>query len=118
MIERCAPALPDRTVHTLSLIVTELVTNSLRHASGGQASITVTLEAKKDAVTVAVADEGPGFEPEDLSPETPPRGSALADIAGLHEGGRGLVIVGQLCDRWGVDKDEHFKVWCEIASPA
>jgi anti-sigma regulatory factor (Ser/Thr protein kinase) len=86
------------------LLISELVTNSVRHA-GLDASQPLQLSVQTDdeLVRVAVRDPGPGFSP-------PP---APSDPA--HVGGWGLVLVDQLAERWGVDHDgEGTVVWCEL----
>src|SRR4051794_19921554 len=67
------------------LLVSELVTNSVRHA-GLDASqpLQLSVATEADTVRVAVRDPGPGFEP-----PPPP------DNQG-HVGGWGLVLVDQL----------------------
>ncbi len=73
------------------LLVTELLTNSVRHAGvGSESAIGLALRLTPDRLTVAVSDPGPGFRPEILEPDLE------------QEGGRGLFIVEQLADRWGV----------------
>ena len=86
------------------LLISELVTNSVRHA-GLDASEPVQLSVAidGDTVRVAVRDPGPGFDP-------PP---APSDPA--HVGGWGLVLVEQLAARWGVERDGGANVvWCEL----
>jgi anti-sigma regulatory factor (Ser/Thr protein kinase) len=86
------------------LVISELVTNSLRHA-GIDASdpVQLSVNVDGDTVRVAVRDSGPGFEP-------PP---APRDPA--HVGGWGLILVAQLAERWGVEHDgEANVVWCEL----
>ena len=73
------------------LLLSELVTNSVRHAGlGGESSIGLALRLTPDRLSVAVSDPGPGFTPEITEPGVE------------QEGGRGLFIVDQLADRWGV----------------
>jgi len=86
------------------LVISELVTNSVRHA-GLDASEPVQLSVgvEGDTVRVAVRDPGPGFEPP----------GAPTDPA--HVGGWGLVLVDQLAERWGVDREDDANVvWCEL----
>jgi two-component sensor histidine kinase len=54
----------DRAV-SLSLLVTELVTNAIEHAFVGQSRgrITVDMAVDDGAVTLVVADDGVGFDP-------------------------------------------------------
>lgn len=86
------------------LVISELVTNSVRHA-GLNASEPVQLSVRVDGdtVRVAVRDPGPGFKPP----------AAPSDPA--HVGGWGLVLVDQLAEKWGVDHDGAANVvWCEL----
>ena len=83
-------------------MVSEIVTNSVRHANAGPEDwIRLDVALSPDGLRVEVADEGPGFEP---SVGRPP-----------HEqpSGRGLFLVDQLADRWGV-ADGGTRVWFEI----
>ena len=85
---------------TVKLLVTELVTNSFRHAGAGkEAVIELRVRATPQTVRVEVEDPGPGFEPE---PREPGR-----------EGGFGLVLVDELADRWGVQRERPC-VWFEL----
>jgi anti-sigma regulatory factor (Ser/Thr protein kinase) len=100
-----ALALPETTREKLSLVVSELVTNSILHA-GLTAEDTVDLHVDNGGpqVRVAVHDRGPGFTPS--APNADP----------LNVGGKGLVIAASLSDSWGVDCDEHgCTVWCDVA---
>ena len=86
------------------LLISELVTNSVRHA-GLDASqplqLSVVVEGEK--VRIAVRDPGPGFRPPKV-PDDP-----------AHVGGWGLVLVDELSERWGVDRqDATTVVWCEL----
>jgi len=87
------------------LLVSELVTNSVRHADiGPEGSIQLRVAVADEHVRVEVADDGPGFEPPDED--------ATAELA--RENGWGLFFVTQLADRWGVE-DGAGRVWFEIA---
>ena len=86
------------------LLVSELVTNSVRHAqTGPDDSINLHVVVEDQHVRVEVADRGPGFEPPEQDP--------TAELA--RESGWGLFFVTQLADRWGVDRDDG-RVWFEI----
>ena len=86
------------------LLVSELVTNSVRHAQiGPEDSIELKVRVDDADVRVEVLDSGPGFEPPPADP--------TADSA--RDSGWGLFFVTQLADRWGVDR-EAGRVWFEI----
>jgi serine/threonine-protein kinase RsbW len=88
---------------TVVLLVSEVVSNAVRH-SGGPADATITLEASitDDTVRIAVTDAGEGFTPR-------PR-----DPARLGEG-YGLYLVEKAARRWGVERDGGTTVWFELA---
>ena len=88
------------------LLVSELVTNSVRHAQiGPEDSILLRVRIDAGEVRVEVVDRGPGFEP--------PAHDPTAEDA--RDSGWGLFFVTQLADRWGVEREEG-RVWFEIAS--
>ncbi|HEX8647932.1 MAG TPA: ATP-binding protein [Thermoleophilaceae bacterium] len=87
------------------LLVSELVTNSVRHAQiGPEDSIGLKVTVGDEVVRVEVADGGPGFEPPELDP--------TAEDA--RDNGWGLFFVTQLADEWGVERGRGH-VWFEIA---
>ena len=102
--EELAGALPKRTLADVELLVSELATNSVRHAGCGEAD-EISLEAavEADRVLVCLSDAGEGFEPH--TPRPTPNGSS---------GGFGLVLLDRLSDRWGVQKEGGFSVWFEV----
>jgi len=88
----------------LRLLVSELVTNCVRHArlSAGD-PIRLRVERSERMLRVEVTDPGPGFDPE-MDEPTP--GQA---------GGWGLFLTERLADRWGVDRaDGLTTVWMEM----
>ncbi|MEA2451043.1 MAG: hypothetical protein QOG63_2975 [Thermoleophilaceae bacterium] len=99
-------ALPETARETLALIVSELVSNAIRHAGLATSDpITVQLTNGEGTVRLAVHDGGPGF-----ASRPPGRDDALASD------GRGLTIIAALSEAWGVDCDAHgCTVWCDVA---
>jgi anti-sigma regulatory factor (Ser/Thr protein kinase) len=88
-------------METLRLLVTELVTNSVKHA--GADSVVLRVLVGRTAVWTEVADEGPGFDPADTEPP------------GQQRPGWGLFLVERLADRWGVNHaGPSTKVWFEL----
>ncbi|MGH2682068.1 MAG: ATP-binding protein [Actinomycetota bacterium] len=96
--------LDPKVFEDLRLLVSELVTNSLRHAglSGGD-EIRLHVALADRAVRVEVCDGGPGFSPRD-------------EVPSLHQqSGWGLFLVKQIADRWGVERDRRTCVWFELS---
>ena len=86
------------------LLVSELVTNSVRHSGTERDLVVLAVMAIGGTVRVEVSDTGNGFKP-----------SARSDD--LHEpGGWGLHLVEELADRWGVETGRRTRVWFEIDS--
>jgi anti-sigma regulatory factor (Ser/Thr protein kinase) len=97
-----APALPASAANDLRLMVSELVTNVVRHARldpGQELELRVALG--DGCVRVEVSDPGADFEPEVVP--APDRGS-----------GWGLYILDQLAHRWGTVRNEPNMVWFEL----
>ena len=86
------------------MIVTELVTNAVRHGPGGP--VELAIEAGGYGMRGEVRDPGPGIDH-----------YALDRRKATEEGGRGLFLVDALSDSWGLS-DDHSRVWFEIAARA
>jgi anti-sigma regulatory factor (Ser/Thr protein kinase) len=88
-------------METLRLLVTELVTNSIRHTAAE--SIVVRILVGSSVVWTEVTDAGPGFDPDG------------AGVPGADHTGWGLFLVERLAERWGVNQDvDGTKVWFEL----
>ena len=88
-------------METMRLLVTELVSNSVKHAKAEAVSLRVLVG--RQAVLVEVTDHGPGFQ------HRPRRRSDARDS------GWGLFLVERLAHRWGVGKDgPSTRVWFEL----
>ena len=85
------------------LLVSELVTNSVKYGGVGPVRLEVTLT--EDRLRAEVIDQGQGFEPRKRS----------ADLEEV--GGWGLPLVEHLADRWGTYRGSTH-VWFEIALDA
>jgi signal transduction histidine kinase len=96
--ERYAGTLTRDELGDLELLITELVSNAVRHGEG-EIQLRVAVDAQ--AVRAEVIDDGPGFEVD------------------VHErgvralGGRGLWFVASLAQRWGVYQGSSH-VWFEL----
>jgi anti-sigma regulatory factor (Ser/Thr protein kinase) len=85
------------------LLVSELVTNSVRHGRSPESDhVRLDVTLKDDTLYVQVADGGPGFEPRGREAEM------------TKPGGWGLFLVEKLSDRWGVARNHLTHVWFEI----
>ena len=101
-LERLGHRVAADVVERLKLLVSELVTNSVVHAGlSARDRIAVAVAVAPASVRVEVCDPGPGFE----APAAP----ELYDVCG-----RGLMLVDQVADRWGVARGELTRVWFEI----
>jgi anti-sigma regulatory factor (Ser/Thr protein kinase) len=93
----------DETLEDLRLVVSELVTNSVRHAkleAEDLIELKVTLGPQK--IRLEVTDAGPGFE------------SGFATPGPEQTSGWGLYVVDRLASRWGVSRDDATRVWVEL----
>lgn len=95
----------DRTVwEDLRLLVTELVTNGVRHGSR-RGPVEVAVSVSEEKVRVEVSDDGRGFSP----PSAPmPHNDG--------SGGWGLQLVDRVASTWGVRVDDGTCVWFELAA--
>jgi anti-sigma regulatory factor (Ser/Thr protein kinase) len=95
--------LEARDYEALRLLVSELVTNAVRHGGArSRQKIGLSVRWSDATIRIEVSDQGGGFEP----PKSPPVPSA--------NGGFGLLIVDRLCSRWGIERDGRSLVWCEL----
>jgi integral membrane sensor domain MASE1/anti-sigma regulatory factor (Ser/Thr protein kinase) len=87
----------------LRLLVTELVSNSIRHGDRDRLTgVDLSVQIHPDRVRVEVADDGGGFEHAPRSHESDPAS------------GWGLYLVEQVADRWGLDHAAGSRVWFEL----
>jgi serine/threonine-protein kinase RsbW len=106
-LDGLAIGLPDGRVRDVRLLVSELVTNAVRHADIGPGDrIRLVVDVADHTLRVEVHDPGGGFVPS--APEPDP----------ARPSGWGLYLVAELADRWGVDSDEVTLVWFELDGPA
>jgi serine/threonine-protein kinase RsbW len=84
------------------LLVSELVTNAVRHAQAFPAFMMLRLETADARLRIEVHDADPSW-PRQRTP------------AGLDESGFGIMLVHALADRWGVSEVPPGKaVWAEL----
>src|SRR3954447_2643999 len=86
--------------HTVDLLTTELIANSVRHAQlDPDQRIVFAARFVSDYIHVEIADPGPGFDPD----------------AAMSGRGFGLRMVEKLASRWGAaPADDGFRVWFEV----
>ena len=102
--EELSHALPGRRLADVELLVSELATNSVRHAGCDESDeLAMEADVRPDRVRVRLSDRGQGFEAR--APQAPAAGAT---------GGYGLVLLERLSDRWGVQRDDGFTVWFEV----
>ena len=92
---------PGDVLDAIALVVSELVTNAVRHA---RTEITVKVARRADRVEIEVTDQGGG----QVTLQAPPPSVA-------H--GRGLQLVQTLTRRWGVipaGSGSGKTVWCTV----
>lgn len=96
---------PTRVIEDMQLLVSELVTNSLRHAalSAGDA---VHVVASIDDGALRLEVENPGMAGDVAARPPDPDGG----------GGFGLQLVAALAERWGVVRDRTTRVWVEFGA--
>ena len=104
-LEALRPGLNDLLVDDAVLLVSEIVSNSVRHASLDETdAIEVRVRGSRSKLRVDVMDPGPGFDPERIQPSE-------------HEGGLGLRLLDRLATRWGVERNDVTRVWFELTGP-
>jgi anti-sigma regulatory factor (Ser/Thr protein kinase) len=100
-LDGLAAHLDEYQLDNLRLLVSEVVSNSVRHGDGaGPIDLRITIE--RSGVRVEVEDPGPGFRP-------PPE---IGPVEGNE--GWGLLLVERLADRWGVVASGSTLVWFEL----
>lgn len=101
-MEELRSSLDGSTVDEAILLVSELVTNSVRHGGLGSGdTIDVRVRGTRSSLRVEVTDPGPGFEP-----------AALPAPNG--RGGWGLWLLQRIATRWGVSHEAGTRVWFEL----
>jgi len=99
-LDQIADRISAERMRDVRLLVSELVTNAVRHADGAAVRLVVVFSG--GTLRIEVHDPGRGFEVKP-PPDDPLRAS-----------GWGLVLVEELADRWGVDPHPRTRVWFEM----
>jgi anti-sigma regulatory factor (Ser/Thr protein kinase) len=104
-LEALRPSLDDPLVDEAELLVSEIVTNCVRHAElDVHDAIEVRVRGSRSMIHVDVIDPGAGFDPSRLPP---PNG----------KGGWGLWLLDRIATRWGVERDGVTRVWFDLVPP-
>lgn len=103
-----ARAVPEDVISETEIVVSELVSNAIRHAQPlGDGSVRVHWKAKNDVVEIEVTDGGGR-----TVPRPAPRSVGAAS-------GRGLRIVRSLAHEWGVTEETRGRtVWAALGGPS
>jgi anti-sigma regulatory factor (Ser/Thr protein kinase) len=105
-LDELAGRVEEERLEVLRLLVSELVTNCLRHARlEREDRVRLRVLVCRTKIRVEVTDPGPGFEQRPGPP------------AEERTSGWGLLIVERLADRWGIDRGEKTRVWAELNCP-
>jgi anti-sigma regulatory factor (Ser/Thr protein kinase) len=103
-LDRFSDHVPEPRMRDVRLLVSELVTNAVRHAGlRPDDRIRLIVAVVSNGLRVEVHDPGSGFE---LRPPKPDPARAS---------GWGLYLVEELADRWGMDGAEPgTRIWFEL----
>ena len=102
VVEAIGSGLPEPVLVDAKLLLTEVVSNAIRHAGRGIQAVIIRIR-RNHVVRVEVLDPGPMFNPD---PRPPGTGAGS---------GRGLHLVDAVANAWGVEPDEAGKkVWFEL----
>jgi anti-sigma regulatory factor (Ser/Thr protein kinase) len=96
---RLEPSLPEHVLPDMTLLVSELITNSVKY--GGDGPVRLQITHGDDKIRTEIVDQGAGFTPVERD----------GDLS--REGGWGLYLVEELTDRWGIYEGSTH-VWFEI----
>jgi anti-sigma regulatory factor (Ser/Thr protein kinase) len=101
VIALAAPFVDGTRIGDLRLVISEVITNAIRH--GGSGDVLVGVMPKPGYLCVQVTDTGDGFAPR-------PRAFEPDD-----DGGFGLFLVERLTRRWGLTRENsNTRVWFEF----
>jgi anti-sigma regulatory factor (Ser/Thr protein kinase) len=93
---------PADVVDDALLVVSELVTNAVRHAGDESSTIELELDRSGDHLRVALADGS----------KASPSPRSASHVA---EDGRGMALLAALSDRWGIEpRNGGKRVWWEV----
>jgi anti-sigma regulatory factor (Ser/Thr protein kinase) len=101
VVEIAEPFVEDDRIPDLRLVISEVITNAVRHGGDGEMLVAVT--PKTEFLCVQVTDTGDGFAPRPRAYEPD------------EDGGFGLFLVERLTRRWGLTRENNnTRVWFEF----
>jgi anti-sigma regulatory factor (Ser/Thr protein kinase) len=101
VVELAGPFVGATRIADLRLVISEVITNAVRH--GGNGDMLVAVTPKEGYLCVQVTDTGDGFAPR-------PRAFGPDE-----DGGFGLFLVERLTRRWGLTRENrNTRVWFEF----
>ncbi|MDX6721983.1 MAG: serine/threonine-protein kinase RsbW [Solirubrobacteraceae bacterium] len=101
VIALAEPFIDPERIGDLRLVISEVVTNAVRH--GGEGDMLLAVTPKQEFLCVQVTDTGDGFAPR-------PRACAPDE-----DGGFGLFLIERLTRRWGLTRENsNTRVWFEF----
>jgi serine/threonine-protein kinase RsbW len=101
ILQLITPRLSPADIEIASLVLTELVSNAVRHGCEGPGEIIVGLARELGRLRIEVAQPGPLFDLDEVRLRRPGKGR-----------GWGVLLLDRLAQDWGVDTSG---VWAEIA---
>lgn len=105
LIDSLEPVL-DGAVETMKLMISEVVTNSIRHRVGAKdATIDIAIYSIAGGFRAEVSDYGQRFT------------RVMNQQVDGQTSGWGLILIESLASRWGVSVDDGTKVWFEVLDP-
>ncbi len=109
VLEALGDVLRPEERSNMALLISELVTNAVRHAGMIKQSDVIRVHAAvaPERMRIEVCDGGPGFTP------GAPRVRSFEDGGG----GLGLVLLDRLSTVWGVASGDDVCVWAEFERP-
>ena len=101
VVEMAEPFIDVERIPDLRLVISEVITNAVRHGGAGDMMVAVT--PKSGYLCVQVTDTGDGFAPRPRAYEPD------------EDGGFGLFLVERLTRRWGLTRENsNTRVWFEF----
>jgi anti-sigma regulatory factor (Ser/Thr protein kinase) len=103
IVEELTSVLTPESLGDSRLMVTELITNAVRHAPAeSDGSIVLEIKRERGVVRILVRDGGSHLDPNEPT------------FLAQSDGHLGLFVIDKLADRWGFSIDGEKGVWFEV----